>query len=178
MAQIQENYIIVENIFTQEIEDILLELANLYSDTGYTDGIQLYRKKGDVTSFLICFKNSPDFERFNYFVNYIHYPEKGKPIVKGFYKTIDIETVGEYKIGNWVLVYVSNTDKEYDNVIFVNENHENFLYDFGGGIKKLESIEESFNQVSINIEEYNHITDIFGNPEEIIIQAKPWWKFW
>ncbi|MBI3235253.1 MAG: hypothetical protein HYZ42_14660 [Bacteroidetes bacterium] len=176
MTQIQENYIIIENISTKEIEEILMELANLYSDTGYTHGLQLYQKKGNDKSFLICFTNSPDFERFNYFVNYIHYPEKGNPKVKGFYKVTDIDTNAEYKKGHWILVFVSKTDEDYDNVIIVNENHENFLLDFGDKIKKLETIEESFKLVSVSKEDYNHIIDINPSPKEN--ESKPWWKFW
>ena len=176
MTQIQENYIIVKDILTQEIEEILMELANLYSNTGFTDGMQLYRKKGDDTSFLVCFTNQPDFERFNYFVNYIHYPKKGKPSVKGFYKVKDIDKKGDYTVGNWVLIYVSKTDKEYDNVIVVNENNENYLYDFGGKITKLKSIEESFHLITVDKENYNNIIDIF--PSTFESESKPWWKFW
>lgn len=59
MTPIQENYIIVKDILTLEIEEILKELANLYSNTGFIDSMQLYRKKGDDTSFLVCCTNQP-----------------------------------------------------------------------------------------------------------------------
>lgn len=183
ITPMQENYIIAENISTHGIEEILRDLANLYSDITYADGIQLYQKKDDSTSFLICFTNPPDFDRFSYFVNYIHYPENGKSTtVKGFYQVTDIDIKGEFKIGNWVLVFVSKMDEDYDNVLVVNENHEHFLIDFGGKITKLIGIEESFKLPRIKKEDYNHIINISPkpkpktNPQEN--QLKPWWKFW
>lgn len=182
ITPMQENYIIAENISTHEIEETLRVLADLYSYSGYTDGIQLYQKKDNDTSFLICFTNPPDFDRFSYFVNYIHYPENGKPAVKGFYMVNDIDIDGEFKIGNWVLVFVSKMDERYDNVLVVNENHEHFLIDFGGNITKLTGIEESFKLLPIKKEDYNHIINISPkpkpktNPQEN--QLKPWWKFW
>ncbi|TQI71222.1 hypothetical protein JM79_2149 [Gramella sp. Hel_I_59] len=66
-------YIIVENIQTDIIEKVLMNLANLYASTEFVKGIQLFRKKGSTDSFLIIFTNTPDIERFNYFVNYIEY---------------------------------------------------------------------------------------------------------
>ncbi len=158
-----ENFIIVENINERELESILMDLANLYADTEFVNGIQFYRKKGKYDSFLILFSNQPDFERFNYFVNYIKYPaeyDKFSPFLRGFYKTSDIKQKSEFNAGEWIMVYVSKNDKEYDNVNLVNDKNENYLYDFGGKIKKLKSAEEMFKLLSFDKDNYYHIFDI------------------
>lgn len=169
-----ENFIIVENVNERELESILMDLANLYADTEFVNGIQFYRKKDKYDSFLILFSNQPDFERFNYFVNYIKYPaeyEKFSPFIRGFYKTSDIKQNSEFNIGEWIMVYISINDKEYDNVNLVNEKNDNYLYDFGGKIKKLKSIEEMFKLISFDKSNYYHILDII--PSKSIEERKP-----
>lgn len=175
-----QNHIIIDNISNQNIEDILMNLANLYSDSGYTNGIELYRKQKSTSSFLVCFTNSPDFERFNYFVNYLRYPEKYddlNPIVRGYYQTKDIKERNNFSKGDWIMIYVSVNDKEYDNVNIVDSENQNFLYDFGGNITKLNTIEEQFEFSQLDLLNYNHITDIY--PAKTFENSiKPWWKFW
>lgn len=169
-----ENFIIVENVNEKELESILMELANAYSDTEFVNGIQFYRKKDKFDSFLILFSNQPDFERFNYFVNYIKYPaehEKFSPYLRGFYRTSDIKQKSEFNIGDWIMVYVSKNDKEYDNVNLVNDKNENYLYDFGGKTKKLKSAEEMFKLISFDKNNYHHILDII--PSQTIEERKP-----
>lgn len=176
-----ENFIIVENVIEKELESILMNLANLYADTVYVNGIQFYRKKDKYDSFLILFSNPPDFERFNYFVNYIKYPvkyEKFSPFIRGFYKAADIKEKSEFNVGEWIMVYVSKNDKEYDNVNLVNIKNENYLYDFGGRIKKLDSKEEMYNLLSFDKNNYYHIIDIIPNKSVEKIESKPWWNFW
>lgn len=175
-----QNHIIIDNISNQNIEEALMSLANLYADSGYTDGIQLYRKQKSTSSFLVCFTNSPDFERFNYFVNYLRYPENNdslNPIVRGYYQTKDIKEKNNFSKGDWIMIYVSVNDKEYDNVNIVDSENQNFLYDFGGNITKLNTIEEQFMFSQLDLLNYNHITDIY--PAKAFEDSKkPWWKFW
>lgn len=173
-----ENYIIIEGVNEKVIENILMNMANLYSDTKYVKGMQLYRKKENPTFFLIFFPNAPDFVRFAFFVNYIKYPEgyeKHKPFLRGFYKVTEKQPKAEFTIGEWLMVYVSEKDKEYDNVSFVNERNESFLYDFGGTFKKLLQIEESYKLISYVLNDFHHIIDIYPGPNE---EKKPWWRFW
>jgi hypothetical protein len=176
----EQNHITIDNVSNQNIEDILMNLANLYSDTGYTNGIQLYRKQNSTSSFLVLFTNSPDLERFNYFVNYIRYSEgmdNYTPIVRGYFQTKDINNNKDFSVGDWIMVYVSSNDKEYDNVNIVNSNNENYLYDFGGKIKKLITIEEQFEFSQLDLINYNHILDIYPS-KSFESSTKPWWKFW
>lgn len=176
-----ENFIIVENTEERDLEHILMNMANLYADIEFVNGIQLYRKKSNYNSFLILFTNQPDFDRFSYFVNYIKYPEgfeSFSPFLRGYFKTIDIKKTYEFKVGEWIMVYVSKNDKEYDNVNLVNDKNENYLYDFGGKVKKLKSKEEIYKLIPFDKNDYYHIIDIIPSKSVEQLKLKPWWKFW
>ncbi|HLP13956.1 MAG TPA: hypothetical protein VK177_18635 [Flavobacteriales bacterium] len=158
-----QNFIVAENVNQADIEKALVDLSNLYSDTGFTNGIKLYSNKGKPNSFLILFSNNPDFERFNYFVNYLEYPvDVSVPFIfiKGFYQVSSIIDSHEFKKGNWIMVYVSKNQTENDNVNIVNELNESYLYDFGGRHKKLDFCEQKFVLISPVMESYNFIREI------------------
>jgi hypothetical protein len=174
-------YIIVENVQTDIIENVLMNLANLYANTAFVRGIQLFRKKGTTDSFLILFTNTPDIERFNYFINYIEYPigfEHHSPFTRGFYRTNQIDKNYDFKNGDWIMVFISKTDKEYDNVHITNSSNRNFVFDFGGTVKALNLIEEKFELIATDIENYNHIIDIYPSKDFEQKNPKSWWKFW
>lgn len=176
-----KSFIVVQNINTETIEIVLMNLANLYADTNFVEGIQLYREKGHSDSFLIFFTNEPDLERFNYFVNYIVYPEgfnNQHLNTKGYFKTDQLKKNYDFNVGEWLMMFISKSDKEYDNVQIVNSRNINYRYDFSGGITKLDTIEEKFTLKNIDLENYNHIIDIHPNKNFEVDQSKPWWKFW
>lgn len=176
-----ENYILVKNVNQQNLERILMDLANLYSETEFVNGIQLYREKGNYDSFLILFSVQPDFERFNYFVNYINYPkgyDKFSPKLSGYYQTSQINETYEFNYGEWLMIYVSKTDTAFDNVHVVNSKDESFLYDFGGKIKKLSTTEVPFKWTAINQDNYHHIIAIYSSKSFEQSEPKAWWKFW
>lgn len=182
---LKENFILVENINETAISAILSNLADLYSDTGFTHGIELSRHATSNRKFLVTFRNNPDFDRFAYFVNYIHYPADVEVLgifVKGFYQIKEVNATIDFKSGEWLQLYVSKNDTEYDNVSIVNADNKEFLYDFGGKIKNLGFTEERYHLPSIDKNEYSLITVI--NPSASSStnssqeHAKPWWKFW
>ena len=176
-----ENYIIVEGVNEKKLESVLMDLANLYADIPFVDGMQLYRQKENYNSFLILFSNQPDLDRFSYFVNYINYPsgyEEFSPFIKGFFKTSNIEKNYEFKIGEWLMIYISKKNKEYDNVNIINVSNDNYLFDFGGRVKKLASPEEMYTLIPCNKNDYHHIIDIIPSKSAEKMETKPWWKFW
>jgi len=178
---LSENIIIVENTKRETIETILSNLTKLYSDTGFTDGIQLSKHNSSDEKFLITFRNTPDFDRFAYFTNYIHYPEgieTDRLMVTGFYQIKSTESTQDFKPGDWVQMYVSKSDTAYDNVSIVNSSNESFLFDFGGKTKKLHSAERNYHLPHVDKSEYSLFkassTIISTEPET----SKPWWKIW
>jgi hypothetical protein len=177
----KENFIIIENVSEKELRVIITNLADLYSDNEFAKGIQLYQKKGNYNSFLILFSNSPDFDRFNYALNYLKYPvgfNKFSPFIRGFYQTRESNLKADYYTGDWIMVFVSKNDKNYDNVIFVNEEDENYLFDFGGKIRKLDVIEEKFKMISVDKIDFLPIINISPTMSAEDSTGKPWWKFW
>lgn len=77
-----------------------------------------------------------DNELFFYLVNYIHYPEN-------LAYDVEIEgfTTGKDHLllkGKRLLVYVSPTDAEHDNVYVVTSEQEHFKVDFGGKITRIQ----------------------------------------
>lgn len=173
----KENYIIVENVSAQDIESILTDFANEYPDANPVKGIQLYAKQNDARSFLVGFTNRPDFDIFSFCINYLRYPrgfENFDPYVRGYFRTENLHTGGGFNMGEWVVVYLSENDTEYDNVSVVNENNHTYLYSFTGKTKKMDLSEERFERVERNINDYRHVTDIFPSKNS----GKPWWKFW
>ena len=74
-------------------------------------------------------------------------------------------------LGTWIMVYVSKNDQDFDNVTLVNEKNESYLFDFGGKIKKLESLEERFTFISVDMSQYDKILDIF--PTKSVEVIKP-----
>ncbi len=150
-----------------------MNLASRYHKIDSVNGIQLYRKKGNINSFLILFTNQPDFKRFAYFINYIRCPEgfkHFKPFLSGYYKTTDIQGNHSYKKGNWLMVFVDKSDNKYDNVTLVNESNETYIYSFNRSPKKDINATNIFKQIVFNIENYNHVIDII--PDEKLKKLK------
>ena len=115
----RDKYIIVKNISDSNVITIVQDLANLYNDIEYTKGINIYKSNKETNSFYIDFSNTPDFERFNYFVNYLHYPEAkdiNPELVRGYSTIGNEDGLPSNHLGDRVMLYVSSYDEEGDNV--------------------------------------------------------------
>jgi hypothetical protein len=179
----QNNFIYVENVKERDLLKALQDLANLYSETGYTDQIKFYRKKNKYDFFAITFTNLPDFDRFSYFVNYLYLPcdlDKFEPKIKGFYKVENITDNHEFKIKNWVQLFMTKDETEADEVSLVNENNENYNFQFGGIVTKLDKKLETYQFIDLDLNEYNLIKDIKPSvtKKPITSKSKSWWRFW
>ncbi|MBO6880437.1 hypothetical protein [Winogradskyella sp.] len=176
-----QNYILVNTKDQSGLENVLFDLAELYSDTIFAHGIRLYRRKEQTDSFLICFENNPDFNRFSFFTNYIEYPidrPNFKAKVRGYYQTRDLTTDPQLNTGEWLMLYINPNDEHGDNVYVVNENHQNSIWDFGGRHKKLSRIIEEFKMHSITLEDYHNIIDIYPTKNNLKAakSESPLWK--
>ncbi len=142
-----ENFIIVENVIEKDLLKVIVDFTNKYSDNVFVEGIQFYKNKGTSNSFIVRFTNQPDLEIFCYLVNYIKYPEgfrRFSPFLRG-YTTLDFKTE-KYKpsAGSRKMVYISRDDRDYDNVNFVTDKNETYVFNFSGKTKKIEYSEISF----------------------------------
>lgn len=177
----EQHYITVENIASQDLEICLMDLANLYAQTDFVNGLQLRKRKGYKDTFFIEFLNQPDFERFVFFVNYLHYPEHlhtNDQVVRGYFNTEGFNVKHEYNYGEWLMIYVSKTDKNFDNVNIVNCNNQSFILDFGGRIKKLKECPTPFFKSEIIKSQYELIISIAPTKVIETSDTTPWWKFW
>ncbi|PPK94843.1 hypothetical protein LY01_01596 [Nonlabens xylanidelens] len=174
------SYILIKTDQQNKLEQALYDLANLYSSSEDTEGIQLYRKKGLATEFLIRFSNQPDFVGFSYYVNYLDYPiglDEFSFKVYGFYNSSQLYEFSKLKNSGWLMIYTNPKDEYGDNVYIVNESNKTFIYDFGGNLTEIDKSVLPYKLVSISQEDYHHITDIYPAPKDKA-DKKLWWKFW
>lgn len=154
-----DNLILINDGAYNDIKKALRQWIDLYSEN-FPDGLTFQIFKNGRGNHIIQADKRLDNERFFYLVNYLNYPE-------GIEYKIDIEgfTIGKDKNqleGKKILVYISKTDKEYDNVFVTTSENQNFKVDFGGKITETRE-----NKI------FNYPTDlILENPETIKINRK------
>lgn len=127
-----DNLIIISGGTYNDVKKALQQWIDLYSEN-LQDGLTFKLFKNGSGNYVILADERLDNERFYYLVNYMYYPE-------GIRYKIDIEgfTTGEEKNAlqnQKLLVYISSTDKEGDNV-FVATANNNYKIDFGGKISE------------------------------------------
>jgi hypothetical protein len=126
-----DNLILIKGGSYNDIKKALRQWIDLYSKD-LQDGLIFQLYKNGSGNHIIQADERLDNERFYYLVNYLNYPE-------GIEYEIDIEgyTTGKDKNklkNKKLLVYISPTDKEFDNVFVTTSENENFKIDFGGRI--------------------------------------------
>ena len=169
------SFIIVSDILEKELVAGLTEFADGYSDCSFAYGIQLY-KNAKTDNYLILFSFAPEFMYFAFAVNYIRYIPIGKKFaeVSGYFLNTAREELQYFLDDDFVKVYVSRNDTEFDNVHFVNKHNQTYLYDFGGKFSKLSIIEKSYDVDKYILNDYEIILKTAPKPKEEV----PWWKFW
>lgn len=126
-----DNLIIINGGSYNDIKKALRQWIDLYSKD-LQDDLTFQIFKNGRGYHIIQADKRLDNEQFFYLINYLNYPDNIE------YK-IDIEgyTKGKDKnelIDKDLLVYISPSDKEYDNVFVVTSENKNFKVDFGGKI--------------------------------------------
>jgi hypothetical protein len=178
----KRNYIVIEGGTRNDVEIILENFCQLYSEGGIVKDIQFYEKNNASNSFLVSFETELDFEHYAYLINYLTYPEginNWASKIYGYYFTKFLTENYEFNVGEYLMLYVSNNDGDYDNVNVVNFNNETYLYDFGGKISKIGFTERNYNFPSIVETEYQIIKAIkIESDHKEMTESKPWWKFW
>lgn len=154
-----DNLILINGGAYNDIKKALRQWIDLYSKD-LSDGLTFQIFKNGRGNHIIQADKRLDNDKFFYLVNYLNYPENTE------YK-IDIEgyTTGKDKNqleGKRLLVYISKTDKGYDNVFVTTSENQNFKVDFGGKITETRE-----NKI------FNYPTDLLLEyPETIKINRK------
>jgi len=128
---ITDNLITIKGGAYNDIKKALQQWIDMYSSKLH-DGLifELYRKgKGNH---IIKVDEKLDNELFYYLVNYLVYPEniEYKIEIRGFTTGKDENILKNKKL----LVYISTTDKDGDNVFVTTNENRNYKIDFGGKI--------------------------------------------
>lgn len=129
-----DNLIVITGGAYKDIKKALKQWVDLYSkdlENGLT--FQIY--KNGSGNHIIQADKRLDNERFYYLINYLKYPE-------GIEYKIDIEgfTTGKEKNqlnDKPLLVYISPSDNEFDNIFVTTSGNEHFKVDFGGRISEV-----------------------------------------
>lgn len=126
-----ENLILINGGSYNDIKKALRQWIDLYSKD-LKDGLTFQLYKNGNENYIIQADERLDNERFYFLVNYLDYPE-------GINYKINIEgyTIGKDNNilkNKELLVYISPTDKEFDNVFVTTSDNKNFKVDFGGKI--------------------------------------------
>ena len=167
---IKDNYILIDGPNEQMLKTAVQQLSDLYSDTEFTKDIQVFKSIIKDNQFVIRFTNQPDFERFKYFVNYLHYPEISKysAIVMGLW-TLNEKAINlNHLSGKRILLYVSESDQEGDNVYGIMEDGDITIklgFALGEEYKELDKKEFDFREPEISDEDYTLNCSINPNPE-------------
>ena len=128
-----DNLIVIKGGAYTDIKKALRQWVDLYSND-LQDGLTFQLFKNGHGNHIIQADDRLDNERFYYLVNYLNFPEgiNYKIDIKGFTKGKDNNQLKDKDL----LIYISQIDKEYDNVFVQTSGNENFKVDFGGKIIK------------------------------------------
>jgi hypothetical protein len=134
----KDNLIVIKGGSHSDIKKALQQWIELYSDDLETDiKFELY-KTGQENHLIVADKRLNN-EKFNFLVNYLRYPEdvEYKISIEG-YTTAKKEKLYPENIQNKrLLIYMSESDKEFDNVFVTTEDNETYKVDFGGKITRI-----------------------------------------
>lgn len=127
------NLIVIRGAAYNDIKKALKQWIDLYTED-LQDGLIFKLYKNGHGKYIIKADERLDNERFYYLINYLNYPE-------GIDYKIDIQgyTIGKDENnlkGKNLLIYISPTNKDGDNVFVTTSENENFKVDFGGRITK------------------------------------------
>lgn len=171
-----KEYIYIQGVGKDKIIEAVQAMSNLYADVEFSKGIEIFKSKENQSNFILNFSYRPDFERFKYFVNYLHYPEveNYKAKVRGFWTVDSADGLPQNHSNQRVMLYMSDLDEEGDNV-YATFEQESSSYKFGFAIgedyKVLDSIELEFDEPKINSNEFNLITTVQPDPSVKLKQS-------
>lgn len=151
-----DKLVIVEDVSENDIKKILQEFCNSYNKETF-QAIPRLTKLSDK-KFAVTFPYDINFEIYCYFINYVNYP-------MGFdrhFKTVGWATtkpsdtwITEKSVNKNVMLYVSDFDKEYDNVFLTTSDSIGYKLGFAMGEEKqlLDRPEKSYVKQPIDLSE-------------------------
>ncbi len=148
------NIIFIEGGAYTDIKKALGQWLDASADT-LTAGLFFELYKNERGKHIVKADDKLENEQFNYLLNYLKYPEdiEYKIEVTGFTKISKPTIFPIERIGEEILVFIPESDDEYDNVYWVTKDGQVFKTDFGG--KTFESgISKIYEELEFNSEKF------------------------
>lgn len=151
---VTQNHFIIENA---KEEDIFSSFSKVYDNHNLKEGFKLYRKKGNVNSFLVVPADNINF------VDFCNLSIDIKNLnVKGNIKVSDHSYKKIANYNDWC-----NFEIDSDKVILTNRNNENWDIYKKGEFSKNKLMDKAFAEDKISLDNYHFIIDIY-NPQKSI----------
>ena len=163
-------YITIDGVETSKLISAVQMMANLYSDLEFVESIEISKSEKDEDKYLIEFRIKPDFERFKYFVNYLHYPqvENYNASVKGYWTIDKSDKLPQKHTAQRVMLFIPESDNEGDNV-YAKFKSEDKTYKFGFAIgenyQEVDNVLQEFEDEKISKFENKLIKTISPDPD-------------
>lgn len=133
-----DNFIIIKGGLYNDIKKALRQWIALYSkDLVRNIKLELYGL-GQERHLIVADKRLNN-EKFNYLINYLRYPEgiEYNISIEGYATVHDEKIYPQNLLNKKILVYLSDNDKEYDNVFVTTEDNETYKIDFNGKVSRV-----------------------------------------
>ena len=142
-----DKLVIVEDLNENDLKKILQEFCNSYNKVEFQVILRL--TKLSENNFAVTFPYDIKFEIYSYFINYVNYPMGFDRHFKaiGWTTTKPSDTwITEKSVDKNVMLFVSDFDKEYDNVYMTTSDNIGYKLGFAKGEEKqlLDKPEKSF----------------------------------
>ncbi|MDL2231558.1 hypothetical protein LJB85_02335 [Porphyromonadaceae bacterium OttesenSCG-928-L07] len=153
---VNDKLVIIEDANEEDIQKILEGFCNSYNNEAYQAILRL-TKLADK-KFAVTFPYDINFEIYCYFINYVNYPmgfnKKFKAIGWTTTKPSDIWTT-EKSVNKHVMLFISDFDKEYDNVFLTTSDNIGYKLGFAIGEAKqaLNRPEKNYIKPPVNMEQ-------------------------
>jgi hypothetical protein len=160
---LKNKYITLSNTYETQVQTALMSLAEAYSDTGFTDQIELYQDS-KTRLFVIGFPNPPDFDRFCYFINYLVSPEgvDYQAEITGYWKLSSSDEVFAENLENNCMIFFDRQLGDYNIVNILLDTNEMYQYNFDGIYNKVENHSRIYDIPKIDIENLEEIITIIA----------------
>jgi hypothetical protein len=168
----RDNLIIIKGGLYNDIKKALQQWIELYSNDLETDiKFELY-KTGQGSNIIIADKRLTN-EKFNFLVNYLRYPEgiKYNINIEGYTTAKDEKLFKKEILNKKLLIYISDNDKESDNVFALTEDNEVYKIDFGGKVSRINE-SKVYSLPNIDFKLLSKPEMIVFNTDELVVIKK------
>lgn len=164
-----DKYILIGGPNQTDIIKALQQFSNNYSDSGVTNGLELYKSKSKNNLFVVSVSKEMDLERFKYLINYLNYPEDidYKIDIRGFWTIGKEDKIKSNQIDQRVMFYISPNDTEYDNVFGIFKGGDKtikFGFAYREEYKVQDKKELDFKEPELSVEDFELVQTINSDP--------------